>query len=139
VRSFIVDTNVVVSGLLTSQVDSPPARILDAMLAGRLRFVLSTELLTEYRAVLLRPVIAARHGLSSAEIDTVLERIVLHAEVREPAEGSKGRPPDLGDAHLWALMDAEPAAVLVTGDRALIDAPPSGRSVLSPAAALKML
>ncbi len=138
-RPFIVDTNVVVSGLLTSQVDSPPARILDGMVDGSLRFVVSIELLTEYRAVLLRPVIAARHGLSSAEIDTLLERMVLHAEVREPDEGSKGRPPDPGDSHLWALMDAEPAAVLVTGDRALIDAPPSGRSVLSPAAALHTL
>ena len=55
---LVVDTNVVVSGLLTSVADAPPAMLLDAMLAGRVSFLLSTDLLAEYRDVLLRPAIA---------------------------------------------------------------------------------
>ena len=39
-RMVIVDTNVVVAGLLTSQIDSPTAQLLDAMLDGRLIFLL---------------------------------------------------------------------------------------------------
>jgi len=50
----VIDTNVVVSGLLTSLAASPTVRILDGMLVGAFRFLLSVELLAEYRAVLLR-------------------------------------------------------------------------------------
>ena len=58
--ALVVDTNVVVSGLITSDATAPTARILDAMLRGELRFLLSEELLSEYRSVLLRPKIAAQ-------------------------------------------------------------------------------
>jgi predicted nucleic acid-binding protein len=75
----VVDTNVVVSGVLARDGDSPTGRILDAMLIGDLHIVLSEELLAEYRAVLLRPAIVDRHGLSEAEVDVVLEGVVVNA------------------------------------------------------------
>ena len=68
----LVDTKVIVSGLLAAADDSPTARILDAMAVGTLHFILSDELLAEYRAVLLRPAVATRHGLTEAEVDAVL-------------------------------------------------------------------
>ncbi len=37
----VVDTNVVVSGLLSSQPQSPPCLVLDGMLEGRFPFLLS--------------------------------------------------------------------------------------------------
>jgi hypothetical protein len=43
-----------------------------------------------------------------------------------------GRGPDPRDAHLWALLETVPGAVLVTGDQALIDAAPEGVSVIGP-------
>ena len=136
----VVDTNVVVSALLTADDDSPPARILDAMLSGDLRFVLSDRLLAEYRGVLLRPAIVARHGLTEAEVDAVLEAIVVNAGWRECAEAEADRTPAAtraprGDAHIVALLDAEPAAVLVTGDRALLESlRAAGRGTFTPAA-----
>ena len=48
-RATVVDTNVLVAALLTSDHDSPTAKVLDAMLDGRIPFLLSTALLTEYR------------------------------------------------------------------------------------------
>ena len=60
-RHPIVDTNVVVAGLLTRTAGSPVARILDGMVLARFAFALSEPLLAEYRAVLLRPHIRARH------------------------------------------------------------------------------
>lgn len=111
----VVDTNVVVSGLLSRDGDSPTARILDGMLAGSLHFVLSDQLLAEYRAVLLRPAIAQRHGLSEQEVDRVLEAIVVNAGWRSCAETTTR-----GDAHVTALLHAESNAVLVTGDAALL-------------------
>jgi hypothetical protein len=40
----VIDTNVVVSGVLTENPASPTVRILDGMLAGRFRFLLSVDL-----------------------------------------------------------------------------------------------
>jgi uncharacterized protein len=128
-RLVVVDTNVVVAGLLTADSGAPTARILDAMLAGHLRFALSLELLAEYREVLLRPAIRARHGLAAGEIDRVLSRIALHGRVIEaPVAGTPA--PDPGDQHLWDLLASVEDAVLVTGDAALGDV--RGITVMSP-------
>ena len=118
----IIDTNVVAGGLLSGAAGSPTCRVLDAMLAGRLRFLVSLDLLAEYREVLLRPSIAACHGLSEAEADEVLRRLALKATLSEP-------PPDEGvlddvvsdpgDVHLGGLLFAEPEALVVTADRRL--------------------
>jgi len=67
-RDFIIDTNVLVAGLLTSHADSPVARILDGRLAAAFSFVLSEVLLTEYRSVLLRPHLCPLHGLTEPEL-----------------------------------------------------------------------
>lgn len=58
---FVVDTNVVVAGLITGLSNSPVASVLDAMLSGSLLYLLSPELLEEYRSVLLRPKLAKLH------------------------------------------------------------------------------
>lgn len=63
---LVVDTNVVVAGLLTREPTAATARILDSMLAGERRFLLSEALLREVRTVLLRPAIAKAHGLAPA-------------------------------------------------------------------------
>jgi putative PIN family toxin of toxin-antitoxin system len=134
----VIDTNVVVSGLLTGEPSAPTRRILDAMLAGRFTYLLSIPLLTEYRAVLLRPRISDRHGLSEHQVDTILQELAAHAAIREPeAQGEVG--PDPADAHLWALRREHPGAVLVSGDRALQTAPAPGASVLSPASFVSQL
>ena len=52
---FVVDTSVVVAGLIMGASQSPVALVLDAMLSGTLIFLLSAALLDEYRSVLLRP------------------------------------------------------------------------------------
>lgn len=114
---FVVDTNVVVAGLITAEAEAPTARILDAMLAGRLRFLLSEELLAEYRTVLLRPKIARLHALSPAEVDEILVRIASGAVVREPEGSPIGTR---GDRHLVALLAVEPGALLVSGDARLL-------------------
>jgi putative PIN family toxin of toxin-antitoxin system len=134
---LVVDTNVVAAGLITSQPDSPTAHILDAMLAGRLVYLLSPSLLTEYREVLLRPKLAALHGLTVEEVDHVLAELVANAVWREPPAADPA--PDRGDDHLWALLAAEPGSVLVTGDALLLEHPPAGASVISPRVCVKRM
>jgi putative PIN family toxin of toxin-antitoxin system len=120
VTPAIIDTNVVVAGLLTTDATSPPGRILDAMLAGRFPYLLSEALLGEYRAVLLRTPIQRRHGLDEAEIERLLTALVTNGIVRDPP--LRGGAPDADDAHLWALALDDIEAVLVTGDAALLAA-----------------
>jgi len=114
----VIDTNVVVAGLLTSDANAPTAQILDAMIAGRLRFAMSIELLAEYREVLLRPRIRRRHSLAEEAIDTVLEAIARSAVMATPRRSTHASP-DPGDQHLWDLLECLSGATLVTGDVAL--------------------
>lgn len=131
----VLDTNVVVAGLLTRDREAPTARQLDLALAGRLRLLLSPELLAEYREVLLRPKIMARHRLEPSEIDEILTDLAWHAAVREPPAAAEPAPPDPDDAHLWALLAAEPEAFLVSGDEALVRASPT--RVVTPTVAVQ--
>jgi putative PIN family toxin of toxin-antitoxin system len=138
-RLFIVDTNVIVAGLITSQPSSPTAQVLDAMLEGRLLFLLSPALLREYRQVLLRPKLVRLHRLGDNEIDRLLTELTANALWREPAGDPRESAPDPGDAHLWALLDSEPDAILVTGDQRLLDNPLSGRAVITASACAVLL
>ena len=126
----VIDTNVVVAGLLTGNTGSPTARILDAMCKGAFPFLLSTALLAEYREVLLRKKIQALHGLTEREVDILLTALAANAIVREPAPQSGA--PDAKDDHLWSLVQSEANCVLVTGDHALAQSPPPRSSVLQP-------
>lgn len=92
-QAVIIDTNVVVAGLLTSNATSPVARILDGMLAAAFPFVVSEELLAEYRSVLVRPALRKLHGLTVAEVETLLTDIAQHAIVLPPGVGSPAPDP----------------------------------------------
>jgi putative PIN family toxin of toxin-antitoxin system len=131
-RAYVIDTNVVVAGLLTSDIASPTAMVLDGMVEARFPFLLSPALLAEYREVLLRSRIRTRHGLDEDEIDALLTEVVANAIVREP-EPSRDEAPARQDQHLWDLLATEHGTVLITGDRELIENPPGGTSVVSPA------
>ena len=136
---LVIDTNVVVAGLISSAAHSPVRRVLDGMLAGTFRFVLSPDLLAEYRRVLLRPAIRARHGLSSEQVDVVLTAIAANAQFRDPVARTVPGAPDRSDDHLWRLLHAMPGLTLVTGDRLLVEQPPQFASVVSPRAALALI
>ena len=111
---LLIDTNVVVAGVLANERESPTARILYAMLAAALPFLISVELLAEYRSVLLRPKVRRHHDLGDEEVDAILEELAFHGILRLLSD-SFDPPTDTGDAHLFALLAAEPGAILVSG------------------------
>lgn len=129
-RAVIVDTNVVVAGLLTVNDTSPVARILDGMLAAAFPFVVSEALLAEYRAVLVRPGLRKMHGLTVAEVETLLTDIAQHAIVLAPVATTPA--PDPGDQLLWELLAAKSDLLLVTGDKLLLRHAGMRGRVLSP-------
>lgn len=129
----VVDTNVLVAGVLTSRADAPTARIVDGLLGRRFAFALSDRLLAEVRVVLLRPRIRDRHRLGPDEIDEVLTCIALEAIVVQ-LEAATMTAPDLGDQFLWDLLAAIDDPVLVTGEKRLLEAELPRGTASSPAA-----
>ena len=109
---------------------SPPSQILDAMLGGRLLFLMSGALLSEYSALLRRPGVARFHRRSEDEIDALLTDVAANAVWREP--GDSEAAPESGDNHLWALLASHPGSRLITGDKPLLDNPPRPDSVITP-------
>jgi uncharacterized protein len=132
-RFAVIDTNVLVSSVLTSRATSPPKRIAAAMIRGNLRFLLSEPLLAEYREVLLCPRISAKHGMSEADVDDLLLGIVVNATMRDPTAAVEGDPQAPGDEHVVALLKSMPGSVLVTGDRRLASAVAAWCEVATPA------
>jgi putative PIN family toxin of toxin-antitoxin system len=129
---FIVDTNVLVSGLISNAPQSPTVQIVNAMLKGELLFVISQDLLIEYQQVLLRDRIRKLHGLNVIEIDTILAHVVGNGIWVEVTQKSTEAAPDPNDQHLWALLNQHPHSVLITGDRLLLDAKHPQGTVISP-------
>jgi len=132
-RVFVIDTNVLVAGVITARPDAPTARLVDAMLDGRIAYLLSPELLREYEQVLLRPAIARLHGLSGQDTERMLVEIAANAIWREPLADKTHTVPDAKDAHIWALLASEAQAILVNGDKPLIENPRPGVSAITPA------
>lgn len=118
-KLVVIDTNVVVSGLLAAHAASPVVRILDGMLAAVFPFALSEALLAEYRDVLARPHLRKLHGLGDAELETVLAHVVANATILQPVAAPSA--PDPGDQHLWELLACRADVLLVTGDGRLFD------------------
>lgn len=75
---FVVDTSVVVSGMLHPA--SNPGRILDLMLAREFSYAGSTELVEEYREVLKRP----KLGFDTALVDALVDGLAAGAEFVVP-------------------------------------------------------
>lgn len=116
----VLDTNVLLSGIAYPA--SVPGKILAGWRHGSIEVLLCAYILDELRRVL--PRLRQRHGLSSAEIEDLVDILSIQAEIVEPLEGAD---PELRDAAdqpvLGALLAAgrgSGANYLITGDRDLL-------------------
>jgi predicted nucleic acid-binding protein len=83
----VIDSSVLVAGLLTRDPDAPKARIVDGMLSAEFRFALSMDLLAEYHRVLRYPKVSSLHGLDDGEIDDLLTELAIPAVMIERRYG----------------------------------------------------
>ena len=88
-RLWVIETNVVVSGLLNPHGAS--ARVLDAVLDGRVKLVYDARILAEYREVLHRP----RLKLAPEKITAFLDGLQSQATVTPRPLAATG--PDADD------------------------------------------
>ena len=109
----VIDTNVLVSGLLSKK--GAPGRILDAWQAGKFELVVSDALVEEFKRVCAYPKLAPY--LTSVDIGTLINRLRTtgHWLADLPrVEVSK----DADDDFLLAMSQASKADYLVSGDHA---------------------
>lgn len=116
----VLDTNVLLSGIAYPA--SVPGKILAAWRHGSVEVLLCTHILDELRRVL--PRLRQRHGLSSAEIEDLVDILSIQAEIVEPLEGTELELRDATDQPvLGALLAARKgsgADYLITGDKDLL-------------------
>jgi len=105
---LVIDTNVVVSGLLNPH--GPSARVLDAVLDGRVKMVYDARILAEYRDVLHRP----RLKLKPERIAAFLEGLRGQMLVNPVATVAGGSDPD--DLVFVEAALAAPDKTIVTGN-----------------------
>jgi putative PIN family toxin of toxin-antitoxin system len=107
-KSWVLDTNVIVSGILTPYGHS--GRLFDAVLQGTLRLTVDDRILVEYREVLSRP----RFGIVPERLESLIALFMLQdVIVPEPLNVDLPDPDDL--PFLEAARRATDG-VLVTGN-----------------------
>ena len=126
---WVLDTNVLVSGILSPF--GPPGRLVDALLARRLRLAFDDRIELEYREVLARP----RFGIAQAWQDAFFAILQLQEHVTALPWPHKA-PPDADDTIFLEAALRTSLRTLVTGN--LKHFPPNCRgpvTVRSPRAA----
>ena len=126
---LVIDCNLVVSALIARTALSPPTQLIHAARRGEIEYLLSRELLDEYRDVLGRERIQALHRRSPREVAAILAELAMSGTLVSP-ELTPDEGPDPNDAHLWRLLRMHPSAVLVTGDKRLIRDKPDWAQVI---------
>ena len=116
----VLDTNVLLSGIAYPA--SVPGKIMSAWRHGSVEVLLSVYILDELRRVL--PRLANRHGLTSAEIEDLVDALSLQAEVIEPLPVAEADLRDIDDqpvlGTLLAALNTSAVDYLITGDKDLL-------------------
>ena len=131
----VLDTNVLVSGLLSSS--GPPAAILENLARGELDVIVSPLLLGELRAVLAREKIA--RWVANSDAAQFAQWLEVWSIMWPDPPVVVGATPDPFDDFLLALAQDSGATCLVTGDRALLELRAARPPIISPASLVKLL
>jgi uncharacterized protein len=109
VQAWVLDTNVLVSGLLSPL--GPPGRLVDVVLSRRLMLAFDDRLELEYREVLARP----KLGIERVRREAFLAILQFQQHV-VASPWSYHEPPDPDDTPFLEVAVQTPARTLVTGN-----------------------
>lgn len=111
----VVDTNVFVSGLISTR--GATARVVDAVLDGRIVPVFSRETRNELEEVLGRPKLKLYLGRAGVDKESFLADLAAIAEIVRPGS-VKARIRDPKDQPILAVASTDPPPdYVITGDR----------------------
>lgn len=130
---LVVDTDVLVSGLLTP--GGPPARLVDLIVDGQVHLLIDDRILDEYRRVLTR----GRFGFNPDDVAALLRFVELSAESVTAAR-IRFALPDASDRPFLEVAISGGADALVTGNlRHYPAAATRAISVVTPASLVRRL
>jgi len=138
---LVIDTNVLVSGLVLSDAASAPARLLEALSTGVFTAISSPELLRELAEVLSRPKFAESMQEAGLTPFDIVRSIAAGAVLVDPLPLSAPVVlDDPDDDHVLACALAARADAIVTGDQHLLNLHAyCGIAILSPSTALRLI
>jgi putative PIN family toxin of toxin-antitoxin system len=123
---LVLDTNVIISGVYFS---GPPYDILDAWRRGRIEFVVSTEILDEYRQV--GEQLAKQFPV--VQVEVFLELLTLRAKIVNAPPLKEKVCTDPDDDKFLACAIASGTRTICSGDKILLKASGyKGITVLNP-------
>lgn len=108
-RTIVLDTNVLVAGLLNPH--GPPGRLVDLIVAGEVRVAYDDRLLAEYREVLTRP----KLPFDPDDVQELLRNLTSDG-LPVVARPSGAALPDPDDLPFLEVATAARADALVTGN-----------------------
>jgi putative PIN family toxin of toxin-antitoxin system len=136
-RRLVIDANVLASGAVDPQGESPPSLLFGELGGNRFEAIVCAELLAEVEGTLHKPYFL--HRLGDAIVSDLIMGIAEEATVlADPTEAlALIRDPD--DDYLVALARSGGAEAIVSGDKDLLDHPGLEPPVLGPRDACKLL
>lgn len=108
----VIDTNVIVSALISKNIDSNPGKVFRAIVQERIVPLYNDEILAEYRCVLSRP----KFHLAPALIETVLKAIIVDGLNLDMVSATGIDFPDPKDIVFYEIAISKENAYLVTGN-----------------------
>ena len=128
----VIDTNVIVSALISKNIDSDPGKVFRAIVQERIVPLYNDEILEEYRCVLSRP----KFHLAPALIETVLKAIIVDGLNSDRVLATGIDFPDPKDIVFYEIAISKENAYLVTGN---IKHFPVRSFIVSPAEMMEIL
>ena len=108
----VIDTNVIVSALLSSDLESNPVKVFRAIVQERIIPLYNDEILEEYRCVLSRP----KFHLDLPLIDTVIKAIIADGLNIDRTPATDIDFPDPKDIVFYEVALSVEDSYLVTGN-----------------------
>ena len=134
----VLDANIFVSAVLKPH--SNLAKIFELVKEGKIKLILSRDILSEIRAVLLYPKIKQRHRRSPKEIEEFLQKTIPVSIIVPGKTKVRTVEEDPADTKYLAAAAEAKADFIISGDRHLKDLKIfEGIRILDPAAFLKFI
>lgn len=108
----VIDTNIIVSALLSSKDDSATVQVMEKVFRQEVTPIYSKEIFAEYTNVLNRP----KFHFSKELVDYMLSAIKQFGILREPVGDAMIVLPDMKDVPFYMLVLESEDACLITGN-----------------------
>ena len=128
----VIDTNVIVSALISKSLDSNPVKVFRAIMQERIVPLYNDEILSEYKSVLLR----SKFHLTPSLVDTVIKAIMTDGLELDRTTAIDVDFPDQKDIVFYEIALSKEDSYLVTGN---IKHFPSKTFVVTPAEMVNIL